>query len=196
MTARVRAIPPGVWVLGFVSLLMDVSSELIHSLLPVFLVTVIGASALAADARMYRTGDLARYLPDGSIEFLGRLDHQVKLRGFRIELGEIEVALTEHRDVSATIVLLHGSGVSARLGAAYAAGGRGRLCNPCSAPPSHCAGQRRRDPAVSCSPSGAAQRACPPRSPSTAPPWSSSRSGPTTGCAGCRRPSCEPTSAG
>ena len=42
------------------------------------------------DARMYRTGDLARYLEDGRIEFLGRMDFQIKLRGHRIELGEIE----------------------------------------------------------------------------------------------------------
>ena len=43
-----------------------------------------------AGARLYRSGDLGRYLPDGEMEYLGRLDHQVKIRGFRIELGEIE----------------------------------------------------------------------------------------------------------
>ncbi|MBL3646987.1 non-ribosomal peptide synthase/polyketide synthase [Bacillus sp. RHFS10] len=46
--------------------------------------------------RMYKTGDLARYLPDGNIEYAGRMDHQVKIRGYRIELGEPEAALLEH----------------------------------------------------------------------------------------------------
>jgi amino acid adenylation domain-containing protein len=56
-------------------------------------------------ARLYKTGDLARYLPDGKIEFLGRIDHQVKIRGFRIELGEIEAVLSEHPQVRETVVL-------------------------------------------------------------------------------------------
>jgi amino acid adenylation domain-containing protein len=55
--------------------------------------------------RFYRTGDLARYLPDGRIEYLGRIDHQVKIRGFRIELGEIEVALSQHRAVRQSVVV-------------------------------------------------------------------------------------------
>ncbi|MEH2173669.1 amino acid adenylation domain-containing protein [Nostoc sp.] len=56
-------------------------------------------------ARLYKTGDLARYLPDGNIEFLGRLDDQVKIRGFRIELGEIEAILASHPAVRKTIVI-------------------------------------------------------------------------------------------
>ncbi|MET0622898.1 MAG: amino acid adenylation domain-containing protein [Pyrinomonadaceae bacterium] len=55
-------------------------------------------------ARLYRTGDLARFLGDGRIEYLGRIDHQVKLRGFRIELGEVEAALLEHPAVRAAAV--------------------------------------------------------------------------------------------
>jgi amino acid adenylation domain-containing protein/FkbM family methyltransferase len=58
-----------------------------------------------AGARMYRSGDLARSLPDGNIEFCGRIDHQVKLHGNRIELGEIEAALREHGGVRDAVVL-------------------------------------------------------------------------------------------
>lgn len=50
----------------------------------------------SSESRLYRSGDRVRYLPDGNIEFLGRLDHQVKIRGFRIELGEIEATLEQH----------------------------------------------------------------------------------------------------
>ncbi|MEQ8962627.1 MAG: amino acid adenylation domain-containing protein, partial [Coleofasciculus sp. C2-GNP5-27] len=56
-------------------------------------------------ARLYRTGDLARYLPDGTLECLGRLDHQVKIRGFRIELGEIESALYQHPGIRDAVVV-------------------------------------------------------------------------------------------
>jgi acyl-coenzyme A synthetase/AMP-(fatty) acid ligase len=56
-------------------------------------------------ARLYASGDLARLRSDGNIEFLGRLDHQVKLRGFRVELGEIESVLAQHPAVGSTVVL-------------------------------------------------------------------------------------------
>ena len=56
-------------------------------------------------AQLYKTGDLVRYLPDGNLEFLGRLDDQVKIRGFRIELGEIEAVLAQHPAVREAVVL-------------------------------------------------------------------------------------------
>jgi natural product biosynthesis luciferase-like monooxygenase protein/amino acid adenylation domain-containing protein len=59
----------------------------------------------AAGSRLYKTGDLVRYLPDGSIDYLGRIDNQVKIRGFRIELGEIESALAALPGVREAVVL-------------------------------------------------------------------------------------------
>jgi amino acid adenylation domain-containing protein len=58
----------------------------------------------APPARLYRTGDLARRLPDGNIEFLGRIDHQVKIRGYRVEPGEVEAALLRHPSIREAVV--------------------------------------------------------------------------------------------
>lgn len=58
------------------------------------------------DARLYKTGDLARYLPDGTLEFIGRIDNQVKIRGFRVELGEIEAALIAHPSVREAVAII------------------------------------------------------------------------------------------
>ncbi|MBP0021314.1 MAG: amino acid adenylation domain-containing protein [Cyanobacteria bacterium SBLK] len=70
--------------------------------------------------RLYRTGDLARYLPDGNIEFLGRIDRQVKIRGFRIELGEIEGILGQHPQVQQAIVIVGESDTGDKSLIAYA----------------------------------------------------------------------------
>ncbi|MEP6500326.1 amino acid adenylation domain-containing protein [Microcoleus vaginatus] len=58
------------------------------------------------NSKLYKTGDLARYLPDGNIEYMGRIDDQVKIRGFRIELGEIETALAQHPNVAEAVVIV------------------------------------------------------------------------------------------
>lgn len=58
------------------------------------------------NARLYKTGDLARYLPDGNIQYIGRIDNQVKIRGFRIELGEIESVLNSHPQINQAIVIV------------------------------------------------------------------------------------------
>ncbi|MCP5051695.1 MAG: non-ribosomal peptide synthetase, partial [bacterium] len=74
---------------------------------------------------IYKTGDLARWLPDGNIEFIGRIDHQVKIRGFRIELGEIEARLSNHPEIKETaVVAKEETGGDQRYLAAYITGVR------------------------------------------------------------------------
>jgi amino acid adenylation domain-containing protein len=73
--------------------------------------------AASSQARIYRTGDLARYRADGSVEYLGRIDHQVKVRGYRIELGEIETVLAGHPAVASAVVTSHQGGTEAELAA-------------------------------------------------------------------------------
>jgi amino acid adenylation domain-containing protein len=85
-------------------------------------------------ARLYRTGDRARHLPDGNLEFLGRLDHQVKVRGYRIELGEIEVALARHPGVREAVVMARAAGAAdTPAGSAGSAGSAAGAAAPAAA---------------------------------------------------------------
>ncbi|WP_405005711.1 amino acid adenylation domain-containing protein [Kitasatospora purpeofusca] len=72
-----------------------------------------------AGSRLYRTGDLARFLPDGTLETLGRIDNQVKIRGYRIELGEIEARLREHAQVRDAVVAVRALGSGEKSLIAY-----------------------------------------------------------------------------
>ncbi|MFH9199622.1 amino acid adenylation domain-containing protein [Streptomyces anulatus] len=73
----------------------------------------------AAGGRLYRTGDLGRYLPDGTIEFLGREDAQIKIRGYRVELAEVEAAVQAHPAVAAGAVIVDDSAAGGRRLAAF-----------------------------------------------------------------------------
>ncbi|MBD2120465.1 amino acid adenylation domain-containing protein [Trichocoleus sp. FACHB-262] len=71
-----------------------------------FIVNSFSEHSSPLSSLLYKSGDLARYLSDGTIEYLGRIDHQVKLRGFRVELGEIEAALSQHPGVQEQAVIV------------------------------------------------------------------------------------------
>jgi amino acid adenylation domain-containing protein len=89
-----KTAPPGPPCKNF--LLRETGQEISH---------LINRSYMSHMSYIYRTGDLARWLPDGNIEFLGRIDQQVKIRGYRIETGEIESQLKKHRDINDAVVL-------------------------------------------------------------------------------------------
>ncbi|MEM1254712.1 MAG: amino acid adenylation domain-containing protein [Cyanobacteria bacterium P01_H01_bin.21] len=79
------------------------------------------------EGRLYRTGDLVRYRSDGTIEYLGRIDHQIKIRGFRIELGEIEAVLNHHPQLQSVVVKAHAAPSGVQQLVAYGVSTDGQL---------------------------------------------------------------------
>src|SRR5262249_18420944 len=84
----------------------------------------------APDARVYRTGDLVRYRDDGVLEFLGRMDTQVKVRGFRIELEEIEAVMAQHPAVKRAVAIVRGEPQESSSIVAYVVPREGETCVP------------------------------------------------------------------
>jgi amino acid adenylation domain-containing protein len=80
-----------------------------------------------SNAKLYKTGDLVRYLPDGNIEFLGRIDNQVKIRGFRIELGEVEAVLGQHPAVRECVVIAQSDDTENKRLVAYVVPSQGHI---------------------------------------------------------------------
>ena len=81
-------------------------------------------------SRLYKTGDLARYLPDGSIEYIGRIDHQIKIRGYRVELGEIEEALNQHSGVLNSVAVAREDKPGDKMLVAYLVSRNGPISSP------------------------------------------------------------------
>jgi len=84
-----------------------------------FIPNPFAPDTLGAGQRLYKTGDMARWLPDGNIEFFGRIDNQLKVRGYRIEAGEIETLLNNHPEVRTSVVIAREDGAGEKRLAAY-----------------------------------------------------------------------------